>query len=71
MGEGMGPYILFLTRFPTQTLAIALNVLLEAGTLYFWRRIPWRYRLLCILVGVAGIYIGITDILRQAAVTQP
>ena len=67
MGHGMSGFVPFVTRFATQTLAIGLNVLLEAGTIYFWRRIPWRYRLLCLLVGVGGIYIGMSDILRQVA----
>ena len=67
----MGSYLAVFVNHPPQTLAIVLNVLLEAGTIYFWRRIPWRYRLLCIIVGLAGIYIGFSEILYDIISVKP
>ncbi|MGE5073626.1 MAG: hypothetical protein ACM3MF_09380 [Anaerolineae bacterium] len=60
----MDTYLGIFISHPPETLAIILNILLETGTIYFWRRIPWRYRLLCIVVGLAGIYIGISEIVH-------
>ena len=67
----MGNYVAVFLNHPPQTLAIVLNVLLEAGTIYFWRRIPWRYRLLCMIVGVAGVYIGLSEIVHDVSIIQP
>ncbi len=71
MGNGVDTYLGIFISHPPQTLAIVLNVLLEAGTIYFWRRIPWRYRLLCIVVGLAGIYIGLSEIVHQISIAKP
>ncbi len=67
----MGSYLAVFLNHPPQTLAIVLNVLLEAGTIYFWRRIPWRYRLLWVLVGLAGIYIGFSEIFHDIVALNP
>ena len=67
----MDSYIGIFLSHPPQTLAIVLNLLLEAGTIYFWRRIPWRYRVLCIVVGLAGIYIGMSEIAHELSVASP
>ncbi len=71
MGRCVDTYLGIFISHPPQTLAIILNVLLEAGTIYFWRRIPWRYRLLCIVVGLVGIYIGLSEIVHQVSLLKP
>ena len=67
----MDSYVSIFLGHPPQTLAIVLNLLLEAGTIYFWRRIPWRYRALCIVVVLAGIYIGMSEIAHELSVDSP
>ncbi len=71
MGRALDAYFGVFVSHPPETLAVVLNVLLAAGTIYFWRRISWRYRVLCLVVGVAGIYIGLSELALQASQIGP